>query len=309
MLRLHSAAIRYFEAVRRAGSIRAAARELNVVSSAVNRQILKLEDELGAQLFERQSSGLKLTEAGELLARHVTTTLQDASRFEDELALFKGGMRGDISVVTAEGLNHDFLPRIIEQMVATRPFVKIRVRTVPTRLIPQAIADGETDVGIGFAVSASPDIEQLAYGQFAIGVLLPPDHALAQQHPIALLDTLSFPWILGNENLAIRPLLEPTLRATGKTIPALIETGSLELMKQLTLRGVGLSFQSQFGFEDALRLGQLRHIPVHHNGPILRDLSIHVRKGRRLSAATQAFINLAIEELESRQRQENHRAD
>ena len=52
-LRIHSAAICYFDMVRRCHSIREAARRLNVASSAVNRQILKLEDEVGAVLFER----------------------------------------------------------------------------------------------------------------------------------------------------------------------------------------------------------------------------------------------------------------
>jgi len=52
-LRIHASAMLYFDAVRRAGTIREAARRLNVASSAVNRQILKLETEIGAQLFER----------------------------------------------------------------------------------------------------------------------------------------------------------------------------------------------------------------------------------------------------------------
>ncbi|MEJ0071623.1 MAG: LysR family transcriptional regulator [Pseudomonadota bacterium] len=63
-LRIHASAIRYFDAVRRAGSIRAAARQLNVASSAVNRQILNLEAEIGTTLFSRLSAGLKLTAAG-----------------------------------------------------------------------------------------------------------------------------------------------------------------------------------------------------------------------------------------------------
>ena len=67
-MRIHSAAIHYFDAVRRAGSIREAARRLNVASSAVNRQILKLEEEVGTPLFERTSAGLKLTASGEALS-------------------------------------------------------------------------------------------------------------------------------------------------------------------------------------------------------------------------------------------------
>jgi DNA-binding transcriptional LysR family regulator len=63
-LRIHSSAIRYFDAVRRAQSIREAARQLNVASSAVNRQIIKLEEEIGEPLFHRLPSGLVLTPRG-----------------------------------------------------------------------------------------------------------------------------------------------------------------------------------------------------------------------------------------------------
>ena len=63
-MRIHSIAIRYFDAVRKAGSIREAARQLNVASSAVNRQILKLEAEIGTPLFARLPGGLKLSSAG-----------------------------------------------------------------------------------------------------------------------------------------------------------------------------------------------------------------------------------------------------
>jgi DNA-binding transcriptional LysR family regulator len=300
-MRIHSAALKYFDAVRRAGSIRGGARQLNIASSAVNRQILKLEEEIDAQLFERLSDGLKLTEAGELFARHVTTVLQDASRFEDEITLFKGGGRGEIGVLAVEGLTHDFLPKIIAKMLRKHPYVKFKVQTVGSQIIPKILSDGESDVGIAFAISSTPEIEQLAYGHFHIGAIMRLDHPLADKSEIALLDALEFPWILGNENLSIRPLLEPTLRNLGQSAPTIIETSSLELMKQLALRGLGITFQSVFGFEGDLKAKKLIHIPVAHNGPIYRDLSIQVRKGRVPSASTQEFINLATDELALRE--------
>lgn len=91
-LRFHSAAIHYFDAVRRCGSIREAARQLNVVSSAVNRQILKLEDEVGAPLFNRVPSGMVLTHAGELFSRHISLVLRDTKRLQNELDALKGSL-------------------------------------------------------------------------------------------------------------------------------------------------------------------------------------------------------------------------
>src|ERR1700751_3311474 len=89
-LRIHAAALLYFDAVRRAGSIREAARRLNVASSAVNRQILKLEAEIGAPLFDRFPDGIKLTWAGEAIARHVLVVLQDLDRARSDIEGLKG---------------------------------------------------------------------------------------------------------------------------------------------------------------------------------------------------------------------------
>lgn len=307
-MRFHAAAIKYFDAVRRAGSIRGGARELNVASSAVNRQIQKLEDEFGALLFERLSSGLVLTQAGELFARHVTTVLQDAHRFEDEMAQFKGGRRGEINVVMVEGLAHAFLPAIIAEMRESHPHVHFSVLTTKSHVIPDLLDEGDSDVGIAFALAANPAIQQLAANQFRVGALMLPDHPLAQKfQELPLVDALDYPWIMGDENLSILPLIEPTLRDLGRMLPRIVNTNSFELMKKLTLGGLGISFQTVFGFEDELAAGRLVHIPVHHNGPVSRDLSVQIRKGRALTASIRAFINIAIRDLDRRARRDQDR--
>ena len=62
---MHATILRYLDQVAKTGSIRRAAEKMNVASSAVNRQILKLEDDLGVKIFERRGNGVRLTPAGE----------------------------------------------------------------------------------------------------------------------------------------------------------------------------------------------------------------------------------------------------
>ena len=66
----HQPALIYFIAVARYASIREAARQLNIASSAVTRQIALLEDALGMALFHRTNQRMRLTSAGEILYRH-----------------------------------------------------------------------------------------------------------------------------------------------------------------------------------------------------------------------------------------------
>jgi hypothetical protein len=87
---IHYRAIGYFEAVRRWGSIREAARRLDVAASAVNRQILKFETDFGLPLFKRLPEGMRLTPAGEISARHAVAVLQDEQRLASEVKRSKG---------------------------------------------------------------------------------------------------------------------------------------------------------------------------------------------------------------------------
>jgi DNA-binding transcriptional LysR family regulator len=91
---MHAAVLRYFDHVARQGSIRKAAEALSVASSAVNRQILRLEDEIGVPLFERSRAGVRPTAAGELLLRHVRETQIEFQRAQAEIASLAGTVSG-----------------------------------------------------------------------------------------------------------------------------------------------------------------------------------------------------------------------
>src|SRR5579872_2732022 len=107
---MHAAVLRYFDHVARHGSIRKAADALSVASSAVNRQILRLEDEMGVALFERGRSGVRPTAAGELLLRHVRETQNEYQRTRAEIASLGGTVSGDVRIISLESLLVRFLP-------------------------------------------------------------------------------------------------------------------------------------------------------------------------------------------------------
>src|SRR6204780_3313840 len=87
---LHSRLLRYLDEVSRLGSIRKAAVRLNIASSAINRQILALENELGAPIFERMPRRLRLTATGEVLIAHVRDTLKGHQRAQAQIKGLKG---------------------------------------------------------------------------------------------------------------------------------------------------------------------------------------------------------------------------
>src|SRR5882724_5816676 len=112
---MHAAVLRYFDHVARHGSIRKAADALSVASSAVNRQILRLEDELGVALFERGRGGVRPTAAGELLLRHVRETQNEYQRVCAEIASLSGAISGNVRIIALESILARFLPDIVAE--------------------------------------------------------------------------------------------------------------------------------------------------------------------------------------------------
>jgi DNA-binding transcriptional LysR family regulator len=304
-MRIHSPAILYFDAVRRAGSIREASRRLNIASSAVNRQILKLEAEIGAPLFDRLPDGLKLTAAGEALARHVIAVLQDLDRTQSDVEALRGARVGHITVATVEGVCGAILPDVIERARQRAPRVTIKVATMGSFAIPRAIAEGEADIGVAFALRRSPDLQQVSVGRFRLGAVVEPGHPLAKRKSVTFAACLDFPLIFATPDLSINQLLDPVISRSARPPTPLITSSSVELMRELAARGTGIAFQTRLGLERQIADGAVVHIPIDARGPIWSDLGVYVRTGRSLPATISAFLQLLVDEIKAREQAEN----
>jgi DNA-binding transcriptional LysR family regulator len=296
-LRIHSSAIRYFDAARRAKSIREAARQLNVASSAVNRQIIKLEEEIGTPLFHRLSTGLTLTAVGEALARHVITVFQDLERTGADIEDLQGARVGHITVAVVESVAASILPRVIDQIRARSPRITFTIAVLGSFDIPGAIAAGEADVGVAFALRKSSDLRQVFLSQFRLGAVVRPDHPLASKKTVKLPACLGYPLILATPDLSITSLLEAVLSEGPAYLSPVITSGSIELMQELVIRGHGVAFQTKVGLERRIGDGSLVHVPIEAKEPLWSDLGIYTRAGRQLPTTTAKFVELLQAEI------------
>jgi DNA-binding transcriptional LysR family regulator len=289
--------LRYFDVVRRCKSIREASRQLNVASSAVSRQLISLEQLIGAPLFDRLASGLKLTAAGEALARYVTSILQDAARTEHELEAVMGGSRGKVSIVAAEGLTMDLLPKVINRLITRSPLLRIDVATAGSPAVGLAVAGGDADIGIAFSLFKFEDLKQRAASKFQVGAIMHPTHPLAKKRHITLPQCAAYPLILSSHQVSIRTLLEPHLTLLRTPVMISVETNSIELTKNLAALNVGVGFQSKLGIEQELAQGRLIHVPLVATVPITTELGIYVRANRALPIAVDVVLQAINDEM------------
>jgi DNA-binding transcriptional LysR family regulator len=298
-LRIHAPGIQYFDAVRRAGSIREAARRLNVASSAVNRQVLKMEEELGARLFERLPGGLRLTAVGEVLAQHVMTVLQDAERARSELDGLQGLRTGHVELVTLEGLCHRVVPEAAAALGARRPGITLSTGILGSAEIPDAILSGSAHLGLAFGVRRRSGLRQLAVVRLRLGAVVPPDSPLAGRASIGLADCAGMPLILPRGNFANREQIEALLERSGTGLHVQYEAGSVELLKQMVLRGLGITFMTRAGLETELEAGRLTHVPLQQGRSFVHsELGLYARAETTLPAAAAAFAEQLTEVME-----------
>lgn len=119
--------LEYFCAVAEHCSISAAARALHVAQPPISRQISQLEDELGVQLFERESRGMKLTEAGRALYSQSRRIFLSLRRVEENVKSIGAGEGGRINV----GVIYSAMPyalRSLERFHARYPLVEFYIR-------------------------------------------------------------------------------------------------------------------------------------------------------------------------------------
>jgi DNA-binding transcriptional LysR family regulator len=166
--------LRYFMVVGRLGSIRKAAEALNVSASAIDRQILNVEAELGVQLFERLPTGLRLTAAGELLMASGGRWQQEMAGLRAQVEDLRGLKRGHVEIAVINALAKGYIPDVIGAVQARYPGITVGLKVQASEDIHAVIVDGSVDFGIMFEPQSHKDLTVRAFAEVSLGFLTPP---------------------------------------------------------------------------------------------------------------------------------------
>ncbi|MBI3711156.1 MAG: LysR family transcriptional regulator [Proteobacteria bacterium] len=294
--------MKYFQEVARRGSVRKAAATLNVASSAVNRQLLKLEAELGVELFDRLPGGMRITRAGEVLLRHVADTLHDFERVRSDIDDLRGVKSGHVSIAAVDSLLVDFLPQAVEAFRAEFPAVTYSLIAMSATDVPAEIIGGRADIGFTFVSKLPSGAQLVASIPAPIGVVMPAKHPLASQRKIAFKDCRRYPVLLQQGPLPRMFALDPEFAAFRETIGAKLVSNSITLVKQAIRRNMGISFYTKLGFLQELADGELVWRPLASRAINTLRLGIVTPTERKLPRVTGLVLDYLIERLHAVER-------
>jgi DNA-binding transcriptional LysR family regulator len=287
----------YVDAVAQHGSIRKAADSLHIASSALNRRILDLEDEVGFPLFERLPRGVRATAAGELFLAYVRRSLKELRLVEAQIDSLRGLVRGQVRVAVAESVTGSLLPDAIAHYQSRHPGISFSVTVDgPKRLIDSLVKD-KVDLILTHEPIRQAEIAVLAGAAQPLCVLVAPEHPLASRSSLRLRDCVAYPIAMPDETLAARAFIDAALqRASVSFEPALV-SNSIETTKVFARTSRGVCFSFHVGQKPDV--SGMVTIPL--GDPALREarLELASRRGRVLPVAAAAFAEELVALVEA----------
>jgi molybdate transport repressor ModE-like protein len=194
--------LRVLHEVGRRGSFSAAAESLGYTQPAISRQIAMLERETGTTLLERHPGGARLTDAGELLARHAERILARLQDAEDELDELLGLQSGRLRMSTLTSAAATIVPPAIVEFRRRLPGVELAVSMVDPAGVLPLLRSGDVHIALSNDDSHFdlPDIETVHLFDEPMLLALPDDHPLARRSRVDLSELASERWMLGTTN-------------------------------------------------------------------------------------------------------------
>ncbi|ART64594.1 LysR substrate-binding domain-containing protein [Kushneria marisflavi] len=236
--------LRAFEAAARLASITRASHELALTQSAVSRQIQRLESDLGKPLFERQMTGLALTEIGKRyyhLVQRILRELGDASA-----DIRRRPSEQSLTIASSPTIASFWLSRQLSGFQARYPDISIRMLIIedPNRLEP-----GECDLGIYYHLQGEVDpvgmTAETIFDHEQVAVLCSPTYLAREGRPADVIELLEHHVLMVVEDhyhdwLTWQCWCE-TLGAVWQTPARMLSANSYQLLMNATLAGQGVT--------------------------------------------------------------------
>ncbi len=282
----------YFEVIADLGHMGRAAERLGRTQPALTKCIQRLEEAVGADLFERTGRGITLTRVGEVLllrARHMRAAMEECLR---EVSDFAVGAAGHVRIGCGATMGEYLLPQVCRALICDSPGVTIEVHVAMSGVLRTALRDGTLDLAIGPILAGDADeFVHEAFGIDEVVVVAARGHPLCGR-PLSIHDLVASKWVLPARTVAMRQWLDKVFEAHGLPEPTVqIETNSITTLPKLIADTALLSFTSTRNLRPGRLAEQLERLQIDST-TMKRPLGVVSRKEGYLSPAAQRVVTL-----------------
>ena len=281
-----------FLEVVRWGSVTRAAEALILSQPSVSAQIKTLERSLGVPLFAKAGRGIRLTEAGEIVAEYARRIFGLAEELAETVADLRGLAVGRLVLGASTTPAEYLLPETLGRFKRVYPGIAIELRIANTQRIVERILAFELDLGFIGEEVVDDRLVRLSYRDDEIVPVVAANHPLAEARDPAPDEVVAPGLIVREAGSATRATAERHLATLGLHPPIMMELGSNEAIKRAVATGSGLAFLSRGSIEPECRAGLLAVI----DAPALvtrRSFWVVYRRDKRLTGPETAFLEFA----------------
>ena len=239
------------------GSFTAAGDKLHVSQSAISRQILLLEAELGEPVFHRIGRRIKITPAGESLLQLSHRVFQDLQDTVAQVTERQESLRGMMRLVGGMTVCLYVFPSLLAEVRRTHPQLDLKITVGSGERSIALLRSGSGDLGLVTLPVEAADLEAVPVLEEELLLVTYPSHPLANKRHITPADLTRQPFILFETGSITRRLVEDFF-TRGDIAPEIVmETENVEIIKAMVRHGVGISIIPWQAAMADVRAGQL----------------------------------------------------
>jgi DNA-binding transcriptional LysR family regulator len=282
--------IRALVAVAEAGSFTRAAERLHLSQPALTVQIRRLEEAVGARLFDRNSRNVALTPTGRELLPLLRKSLQDMESVLRDARAMGEGESGTIRIACLPTFASSVLPELIIDMKRDVPRAVFQVRDVVASTVNALVRNEDADIGLTGGEVLDPLLDVLHTGVDRLVVVCPREHALAGKRRIGLNDLAALPLVLTAPGTSVRAVVDAALSESNEPLNIACEPMYMMTAVAMVRAGLGVTILPETAREVRAEPGLI--VKRIDHAAFVRRIAIIKKRGRTLPAITEHFVKL-----------------
>jgi DNA-binding transcriptional LysR family regulator len=244
------------QAIAETGSFTACGRKLHVSQSAISRQILLLEEELGEPLFLRVGRQVRMTPAAESLVQLGQRVFLDVRETVGAITDRTRELRGTLRLSGGMTVCLYVFPPLLKHLRRVHPQLDVRLTVATAGRSVQEIRGGRVDAGLLTLPVEGSDLVTVPVLHEELLLVTTPTHPLARRRRVTPRDLDGQPFVLFEVGSATRKVIDQFF-ATEKIDPTIVmDTENVEIIKAMVKTGMGIGIVPYQSVAREVRAGQ-----------------------------------------------------
>lgn len=278
--------LRYFCAVAETGSFSRAAEQSHVSQPSLSQQIMKLEDELGARLFDRLGRSVRLTDTGRTFLPRARGVLRELEAAKGDVVEHKDSVGGAVTIGVIPTVAPYLLPPYLTSFSRKFPQASVTVVEDITPVLLERVRAGTIDVAVLALPIRGHEFEVTPLLTERLFAALPAKHKLAGRRSLSLKDLRGEPFLLLRDGHCFRDNAVAACDRARVNPQIIFESGQFSSLLSMVGAGMGVSIVPQMAMDKAAACKFVKIADASAS----RTIGALVLRGRSLSRAHVGFL-------------------